>query len=260
MSEATEGDYRGYLAQQLVELRTEASKRREAVAAQLAPKGLTKSGASIKLGVAALDDVLTDYVVILADGLNQWPGVNLSDGEARRILVGHLHEVLGELIVRRYATRFFDEDQGSVGTAFDGLLGQLRAKLESRVRTIELGITAKPAVQSVTTNNVTAETILGPILQGGSHSTQSAVTTINAAAVAEALGELRGQLPQDLQQAIEHDAEAIRRQLAGAEPNRTILQEAGKSIRNIVEGAVGGALGGAIPTGLPLLLAAMGLG
>jgi hypothetical protein len=260
MSDATEGDYAQYLAQQLEELRVEATRRQDAMLASLSLKGIALSGGAIKLGVAALDELLTTYVATLRDALPQSPGDRLTEQAAREMLVAHLRQVLAELIDRRHAHKHYAKDDGGITKAFDEWLEEVREKLESRVRTIELGVVTKPAVHSVTTNTVTAANIYGAVQQGGAQAAQSATVAINALAVAEALGALTAQLPVELQAEIGPDAETIREQLSKAEPNGTILHEAGKSIRNIVEGAIGGALGGAIPAGLPVLLAALGLG
>lgn len=260
MSNATEEDYQHYLDQQLKELIVEAGKSQEKIISDLANRGMLQSGAGIVAGISALDSSLAGYVSNLSESLLQWPGDNLSEAAARNLLVSHLREVISQLVRREYAYRIYANGaQGGVDRVFAPLLEELRKKLLSRVRVIEIGVMAKPAVQSITTNNVTADTISGPILQGGAQSVQSATFNFSVAAVAEALGQLNEQISPELKAAIAPDAETIRQQLNKPEPSQTILQEAGKSIRNILENAAGGALAAGIPAGMRYLSAALGL-
>ena len=53
--------------------------------------------------------------------------------------------------------------------------------------------------------------------------------------------------------------DTIRSQLVKQELNSTILREAGQSIRNLVEGAIGGSLSPPIVRGITVLAAAVGL-
>lgn len=259
MSEATEADFGSYLEQQASELRIEATRRQAALEAHLVRLGQFQSGAGIKMGAQALDELLCTYFENLRETLDQWPGPNLGEAAARDILSRHLHHVIQSMVIPELAYR--SAAKAGVGSgAIEALLELVRQKLRSRAHLIELGVQAKPAVQSVITNTVTAGTVLGSVLQGGTGASQSATVTINVAAIAEALGELKAQLPLELQSAIAPDADTIKAQLAKVEPSRTILQEAGKSIRTIVEGAAGGLLGNAAPAALPVLLAAIGLG
>jgi hypothetical protein len=56
------------------------------------------------------------------------------------------------------------------------------------------------------------------------------------------------------------DVETIRAQLQKPSPSRLIIQEAGRSLRNVVEGMTGGMLAPAVTTAAAALWSALGLG
>jgi bifunctional N-acetylglucosamine-1-phosphate-uridyltransferase/glucosamine-1-phosphate-acetyltransferase GlmU-like protein len=95
--------------------------------------------------------------------------------------------------------------------------------------------------------------------QGTQHSTQILEASRDLEKVNELLQLLKGSLDKmrlDSQKRSELEAEigTIETQLASPKPKGTIIREAGRSIRNILEGAAGSSLATAIGNQLPLLL------
>lgn len=233
MSDASDADLVQYLDQRLAELRMAVERGREQNLASMGARGLLNSGAAIKNGVAALDQNVSAYVAEIGELVSRWSGPNLARTRCREIIAAHMRTVLTDLVQRQYAyrdgTRAWRSE--AVDTAFDGLLVQVRDKLTARIREFELGADR------------------------------------DKNEIASALDGLLTQLQEPskgLAALIEPDAATIRAQLEKQKPNTTIMQEAGRSMRSTIEGAIGGAMGNALSPGmaraLDTFLKAVGLG
>jgi hypothetical protein len=90
------------------------------------------------------------------------------------------------------------------------------------------------------------------------------VEMINEALAAFETAVTSASLPPDTLADLSADISTIRAQLAKSSPNKGIIQEAGKSMRNIVEGIVGGMLTTPVTTGVmtaaAMLWSALGIG
>jgi len=98
----------------------------------------------------------------------------------------------------------------------------------------------------------------GAIQQGSPHATQ--IAEINVSAARAALAKFEAALPQETKSQAMPDIQTIRAQLSKPKPSHVIIQEAGKSLRNIVEGIGAGLMAPALATAALALWSALGLG
>ena len=136
----------------------------------------------------------------------------------------------------------------------EGLVSQAKRRLESKVREFELGADRdrNPRVASVT-NIVHATNIIGGVQQAGGAAIQANTVSLSAETIAASLDHLIALVTATAPEIIpdiEPDAATIRAQLSKDAPNTTIVQESGRTIRSVLEGAVGGALGNAMSPAL----------
>lgn len=260
MSDAQPSDFHDHLVQQKIEVREAVTAAQEAVLAEMSRSGSLRSGAGIRYGVRMLSLALQNHITGLIDEFHGWIGPNLPEQEARLMLTGHFRAIVGELVQREFAYRIYALGQDASGEAFDHLLEDVRGRLLSRVRAFELGANRKPDARSIVNNTLNATAIHGPVQQGGDGASQVAMLTISVIDVAEALGRFQEALPDDLRVEAGPDIETIRQQIRKREPNTTIVQEAGKSLRTVMEGAAGGALGNAVVPAWTALATLIGLG
>lgn len=266
MSNATEDDLQQHLTQQRADLDQAMRDGRERTLALMGHKGLLGSGACYKACAAEAETTLDTHMREVIGYIETWPGANLTPDRAREIVTDHLKAAVDTLLTHDIVYRI-----GSRGNSADAMaqteanLEALKARTGARLRAFELGV-AKRA-QPTTVNIVHARDILGGVQQAGGDAVQKNTVNLSAEAIGAALDHLLGQVKatsEEVAAEIEPDALTIRSQLTKGAPNGTIVQEAGRSIRTIIEGGVGGALGNAMSPGivkaLALLTAAIGLG
>ncbi len=143
-------------------------------------------------------------------------------------------------------------------------MAQFDSKLDFNLRQFDVGHLRpqEPDASPPTGNSINIELMAGgAVQQGTSHSTQNVVINVNieAAKVAlqcfeEALSDVA--VPPDVLAKIRPELDTIKAQLAKPKPSSVILAEAGRSLRNITEGAIGGILA---PHAIAIL-SALGLG
>jgi len=103
------------------------------------------------------------------------------------------------------------------------------------------------------------------IQQGSPGAKQTVEITLNVESVTNALAGFASAiataaLPPKTVEELKGDIHTIRAQLQKPSPSRLIIQEAGKSLRNVVEGMTGGMLAPAVTTAAAALWSALGLG
>jgi hypothetical protein len=139
--------------------------------------------------------------------------------------------------------------------------------LQFAVRQFDIGFfnPTEPEVPPVT-NNITVGSMTGSAIQQGSpnakqtvefkldvHTLQKAVADFESALAGAAL-------PKSKLDEILADTGTIRAQLAKPTPSHLIVQEAGKSLRNVIEGVAGGMLTPTVVAAAAALWSALGLG
>ena len=141
-------------------------------------------------------------------------------------------------------------------TGFAALTLEGRRQVESRIH----------PTSTITHNTISAQQIIGSAIQQGSlHATQLATSTFQVKSAREALEVFetaiqQAQLPSATLAQLVGDVETIRAQLKKPSPSQTIVREAGKSLRNIVEGISAALLTPSIIAAAPALWSALGLG
>jgi hypothetical protein len=139
--------------------------------------------------------------------------------------------------------------------------------LQFTVRQFDVGFfdPAEPEVPTVA-NSITIGSMTGSTIQQGSPGAQQTVSiTFNIESITNALDRFAsaiatGALPEKTFNELVGDVQTIRAQLAKPSPSRIIIQEAGKSLRNVVEGIAGGMLTPAAMTAAAALWSVLGLG
>lgn len=140
--------------------------------------------------------------------------------------------------------------RGSAADVIRARLDALFPKLQYRMRQFEVGLdqSRTNGGANVTNNVINAHTISGVVQQAGEGATLNASAELNFGSVADATSALEAEIAQageplarEIRQ-ITSDVAVIRAQLAAPEPRTSIIREAGKSIRQVAEQAIGGAL------------------
>ncbi|MEO0690481.1 MAG: hypothetical protein AAFY51_09315 [Pseudomonadota bacterium] len=253
MSKANLQDYKDHLAEFFKETEKKVVDGREQNLAEFGGKRLLHSGAAIKGGAASLERVIYEAIDTLAEEIPHWVGEGLSDTDARQETGAFLNDLVEKLASPENAYRVGTRAMGteSVADALDDLVTQTKEKLKAKVRKIELGV-GPPEPKAQTVNTINADLIQGAIQQAGANSSQIANSSFSKTELSAAIDLLmRAIEDQDLKAAVSPDIDTIRAQLTKPEPNGNIIQEAGKSVRTIVEGAIGGAAGSGLANALP---------
>jgi hypothetical protein len=118
----------------------------------------------------------------------------------------------------------------------------------------------------VTNNSITIGNMTGSAIQQGSPGANQTVEfKLEAHAVQSALAAFESAvtsagLPSPKAAELMADVQTIKSQLAKPSPSTLIVQEAGKSLRNVVEGIAGGMLTPAVTAAAVALWSALGLG
>jgi hypothetical protein len=115
-------------------------------------------------------------------------------------------------------------------------------------------------------NTINVESMIGStIQQGSSRATQTVQFTLNIGATGAALSAFEAaiqgvDLSENVRAEIMANIDTIRTQLAKPSPNITIVHEAGKSVRNVLEGIAAGLLTPSISAAALTLWSTIGLG
>jgi hypothetical protein len=146
-------------------------------------------------------------------------------------------------------------------------------RLDFLVRQFNAGLfdPVEPEVPPVAQNyNISIGQMTGSAIQQGSPGAKQSVEfNLNVETIKEALAAFEtavtsASLPPDTLADVRADIDTIRAQLVKSTPNRGIIQEAGKSLRHVVEGVVGGMLTTpvttAVTTAAAMLWSALGIG
>lgn len=261
MSDAQEADFQHYLDGRRPQLEADLRSAREQVLATASMRGTLGSGATIRQGIEALEGGLSSYIAETISAVDRWAGDALPFDRARALAVDHLKKAIADLATSEMAYRVGSRrpPEGAV-REMEALVSQAATKLQARLREFELGADRRrdPPAASVI-NIVHARDVVGGIQQGGAGSVQASSVSLSAEAIGASLDHLASHLvnaPAEILAEIEPETATIRSQLAKAAPNSTIVQESGRTIRSVLEGAAGGALGNAMSPGLIQALAA----
>jgi hypothetical protein len=154
-----------------------------------------------------------------------------------------------------------------MGEYLNKQFAEIDRHLQFSVRQFEVGFfdPAEPEIPPVA-NSITIGTMTGSaIMQGSPGAKQTVDITLNVQSITNALADFESAmstagLPAKTIDELMADVRTIRAQLAKPSPSRLIIQEAGKSLRNVVEGIAGGMLTPAAMTAAAALWSVLGLG
>jgi hypothetical protein len=140
--------------------------------------------------------------------------------------------------------------------------------LKFAVRQFDVGFfdPAEPEIPAVAHNSIVIGTMTaGNVAQASPGAKQSVEYNLEIEATEKALTAFEAalasaSLPSDTLAELTADISTIRAQLAKSSPSRVIVQEAGKTLRNVVEGIGGGMLTPTVLTAATALWAALGFG
>lgn len=263
LSDAQEPDLFEYLAIRRTEFEQMLRDGRNRVLAQASARGTLQSGGTHKLCVGSMEQMFDEYVTDLSGLIDRWAGEQLPEKRIREIITGHLRQAVEELATAETACGALNRGirEGTLD-AINGIVSQTKTRVLARVRQFELGADRPLSVApSALVQIVHAHNIIGGVMQAGGEATQVNTVQLSAETIGASLDHLLILLAEtapELRAEIEHDAATIQSQLKKTDPNPTIVQEAGRSIRTVLEGAAGGVLATAMTPGLAQAITAFG--
>jgi hypothetical protein len=155
--------------------------------------------------------------------------------------------------------------QGGMERLIDRDSAKLRDDLRYMIRQFDVGFfqPSQGEAKMTTNNSISVHSLVGNISQNSPNSTQS-TTTINVGELRNALANFgeaikTAALPSEKLDDILSDIATIHAQLSKQSPSGGIIQEAGKSIRNVIEGVAAGLLTPQVSIAAATLVRAIGL-
>lgn len=157
---------------------------------------------------------------------------------------------------------------GSMGLDVSKHLATFDNHLQFAIRQFDVGFfnPAEPEVPPVAGNSITIGNMMGSTIQQGSPGAKQQVEinleiqTIKNSLDAFESAIAGSSLPRPKVDELMADVHTIRAQLAKPSPSGVIVREAGKSLRNVLEGIAGGMLTPAATAAAAALWSALGLG
>jgi hypothetical protein len=236
------------------------------IGASHAQRGLGMSGVVI---AAIFADVQKEFEEGIADALGELKRAirttKLDRHELRQAALQCLENFTIGCKAATGADRF--RSLPSMGDYIDRRLREFDEVLRFKIRQFDVGFLdpQEPEVPHVS-NTINVESMIGStIQQGSSRATQTVQFTLNIGATGAALSAFEAaiqgvDLSENVRAEIMADIDTIRTQLAKPSPNITIVHEAGKSVRNVLEGIAAGLLTPSISAAALTLWSTIGLG
>lgn len=245
--------FRDYVRSLLETALAAATKAVDVLWAKHAAKGLLNSGGTVKLTIDAVRDVVERTADnVLGQLVQAAQSSGLDPIELRKVVQEELEE-----FVRRARNATKPEQlqrmAGGVASrnqAISDRLDEIDAIVSKKLRHFDQGF-FRPAAQSVpqfTHNTTTVGTMIGGVIQqSGLGSTQAATTSvgINVTEALSAIEVLEATLAsaamvEEARAEVEAEFATLKAQLKKRSPSSVVLKETFRSLRNVVEGAVGG--------------------
>jgi hypothetical protein len=171
-------------------------------------------------------------------------------------------------IAAKAVARTPETSRSEMGKYLNEQFAALDQHLQFSVRQFDVGFLnpAEPEVPAVSNNSIIIGNMAdSTILQGSPEATQNVQFAFNIETSRKALAEFESALaattiPAKTLDELMADVRTIQNQLAKPAPSRIIIHEAGKSLRNVVEGVIGGMLTPAAVNAAASLWAVLGIG
>lgn len=256
-SAATEHDLDEYLQQTKLDIVQKLIAGQTAIISKMARQHMVRSSTGVLQGAQKLEEILSEALASEFDNAFNWVGPYLPENVVRAKFAEFGRQMCEEAITPSRIYRSHPVGAGTVETLKNSML--------SRVRKFELAANGNNrSFPGATYNIIKATSIVGGIQQGQGHLKQENTVTLSTGEIQSAIDRLRSVLeqfgPDDLLPKVDDDLRTIEAQLRKEQPNVTIVQEAGKSVRTIMEGAVGGMLSQPLAHALANVAVALGLG
>jgi hypothetical protein len=241
--EPTFDDYSNWIDWHISRAHKRAQEAVNLVRGQFAQGGRFQSGARVLNSIdASRKEFEAGVETVLGELKRSIKRTTLDRQELRRITA----ERLTDFVEKSKAAAHVSGDQGVRGMQ-KHVIEQFAAfdqYLQFALRQFDVGNLdpVEPEVPPVTNNSINVGTMTGSVIQQGSPgASQSGDFKVNVEAVTAALHDFESELSKqtldgDKMAAIAADVATVKAQLTKPSPSMTILREAGKSIRNIVEG------------------------
>jgi hypothetical protein len=171
-------------------------------------------------------------------------------------------------IAAKAIARTPETSDSAMSKYLDEQFSALDSQLKFSVRQFDVGFfdPAEPEIPPVANNSITIGNMTGSTIQQGSPGAKQSVQfTLNIEPARSALtafeSSIKGaNLPAIMLGELLADVHTIRAQLSKPSPTLSIVQEAGRSLRNVVEGVAAGILTPGVVAVAPALWSALGLG
>lgn len=214
------------------------------IMAEMVASGRLQSGMTLRMLAEALETNLLQFCTEAISHAQMWRSVEgIEEDKLRTRVVEFLRNIVAAYPEADYVS-YGGKLDGSAGRAVQGLVESAKTKAGIEIGNFAFGVGESFSPQ--TTNVLNAHTIIGGVQQGTLGSTQSNTVEISYHDLSEAIEKLATELVArglgGVAHDIQADVETIKAQLKKPEPNRGILRESAKSMRTIIEGAVGGAI------------------
>jgi hypothetical protein len=235
-----------------------------ATTAQLASKGALNSGRAI---IMIFDAVRTEFDAGIETAFGELKRTinrtKLNRGDLRQATVSCLENFAIEMKALTKA----DQYRSLAAQAVDERLGAMGRHLAFAIRQFDTGFLDPDEPESPNVNNsINIGTMTGSAIQQSSHGANQTLQfdlKIDEAKSALAAFEAAINtiaLPQSQKDEVAAELQTVSAQLSKASPSLTILREAGRSLRNVVEGITAGAMTPYLLAAAPALWTALGLG
>lgn len=249
-SDATLNDYLDLIRLRILDHVAAFRRRVEEIDAMFAKRG-ANGGSNHFLTLA--DDLRRAFRSAAVDILKALPEVTRVGGLDRKELIDltgpRLVEMLSTMIsITRLEQRTSAMTNPEFKNAIQSPIEECRTVLPVLMRQAQIGFDRIwDDKGNAVTNTINAGQIVGPVQQGTSHSTQHSSIAMDSLAITEAIKAAEERLADPTNDAntvasLRADIATINAQLAKQSPSRAILNEVGKTMRNVLEGITGGML------------------
>lgn len=247
-AEPTINDYINLLHQQ-----AEVGRRRLAAAVsgietESTKAGRYQSGTTIKRIVDAVEATLESVIAGMHQELIRGIETTKFDPSELRSIAA---QRLDDFLLAAISVGKIDDLKGwgghSARAVIDQRIDDMKTMISHRWRQFDVGFSKPQQPLALSGHVVYASNNMGTVQVGTGNAVQHVMVNIDRAAIAGTIAiverELQiAELPHDPKSAIQAEIDTVKAQLSKAEPNRTILREAGKTLRNVAEGIAGGIL------------------
>ncbi|MDB5600943.1 MAG: hypothetical protein JWN71_2987 [Xanthobacteraceae bacterium] len=240
-----------------------AQKAVNVVWAQAAKAGSLQSGRTI---ILTIDAVKTEFHKGIESALGELKRVSRTTRLDRVELRLHTLQLLANFLNAMKAATKSDQLKGwGAAQHIDEQLRTFDADLQFKTRQFDVGffIPDEPEEPIMTRNSISIGTMTGSTIQQSSpHAKQTVEFVLNMDTAKAALEKFESSLEglkvqPELIDEMRADVATLRAQLAKSAPSQTILQEAGKTLRNVVEGIGAGLLTPTMPMAAQALWSAL---